>query len=122
MYRGFLTEEECEHLIELAKPALRKSTVVDVDTGGSVGSEVRTSSGMFLMRSDVGDEDELPDHLVFIQSFYLDQHEVTNENYSKCLTCERGHGGFDTRDPQQPVVYVDWNNADAYCQQIYLQL
>ena len=38
VYRGFLTEEECEHLIELAKPALRKSTVVDVDTGGSVGS------------------------------------------------------------------------------------
>ena len=52
VYRGFLTEEECEHLIELAEPALRKSTVVDVDTGGSVGSEVRTSSGMFLMRGE----------------------------------------------------------------------
>lgn len=75
----------------------------------------KISAGEFLMGSDYGAEDELPDHLVFIQSFYLDQHEVTNEDYSKCLTCERGHGGFDTTDPQQPVVYVDWNNADAYC-------
>ena len=75
----------------------------------------KISAGEFLMGSDYGPEDEFPDHLVSIQSFYLDQHEVTNEDYSKCLTCERGHGGFDTTDPQQPVVYVDWNNADAYC-------
>ena len=74
------------------------------------------NEGEFLMGSDLGDEDELPDHLVFVQSFYLDQHEVTNADYNKCLKCERGHGGFDTVDPQQPVVYVDWKNADAYCQ------
>ena len=76
---------------------------------------VLISEGEFLMGSDFGDEDELPDHLVFINSFYLDQHEVTNLDYSECLSCERGHGGFDTIDPQQPAVYVDWNNADAYC-------
>lgn len=52
VYRGFLTAEECEHLVELAKPSLQKSTVVDNDTGGSVGSVVRTSSGMFLMRGE----------------------------------------------------------------------
>lgn len=45
---NFLSEEECDHLIELGKPRLMKSTVVDSDTGGSVDSEVRTSSGTFL--------------------------------------------------------------------------
>ena len=50
-----------------------------------------------------------------LKAFYLDQHEVTNEAYSKCIECERGSGGFDTFDPLQPVVYVDWKNADAYC-------
>ena len=75
----------------------------------------KIAAGEFLMGSDFGADDELPDHLVFIDSFYLDQHEVTNDDYSKCLNCERGQGGFDTTDPQQPVVYVDWNNADAYC-------
>ncbi|MCK5899867.1 SUMF1/EgtB/PvdO family nonheme iron enzyme, partial [bacterium] len=74
------------------------------------------NEGEFLMGSDLGDEDELPDHLVFVKSFYLDQHEVTNADYSKCVECTRGHGGFDTIEPQQPVVYVDWKNADAFCQ------
>ena len=53
VYRGFLTEEECEHLIEAqAKRAAEEYRCVDVDAGGSVGSEVRTSSGMFLMRGE----------------------------------------------------------------------
>lgn len=48
LLHNFLSEEECDHLIELGKPSLVKSTVVDSDTGGSVDSEVRTSSGTFL--------------------------------------------------------------------------
>lgn len=44
----FLTDEECEHLIKLGTPSLVKSTVVDSKTGGSVDSDVRTSSGTFL--------------------------------------------------------------------------
>ena len=66
------------------------------------------NEGEFLMGSDIGDEDEQPDHLVFVKSFYLDQHEVTNAAYSKCVKCTRGHGGFDTIELQQPAVYVDW--------------
>ncbi|KAH0915678.1 hypothetical protein HID58_030124 [Brassica napus] len=44
------TNEECEHLISLAKPSMKKSKVVDVKTGGSKDSRVRTSSGTFLKR------------------------------------------------------------------------
>ncbi|KAK1295666.1 hypothetical protein QJS10_CPB15g00361 [Acorus calamus] len=44
------SEEECKHLIELAKPHMEKSTVVDSATGQSKDSRVRTSSGMFLKR------------------------------------------------------------------------
>lgn len=44
----FLSDTECEHLIKLGTPSLRKSTVVDSTTGGSVDSDVRTSSGTFL--------------------------------------------------------------------------
>ncbi|KAA3469060.1 putative prolyl 4-hydroxylase 3 [Gossypium australe] len=42
--------EECEYLINLAKPYMKKSTVVDSKTGQSKDSRVRTSSGMFLRR------------------------------------------------------------------------
>ncbi|KAJ9165920.1 hypothetical protein P3X46_020733 [Hevea brasiliensis] len=50
LYHNFLSKEECEHLIALAKPHMTKSTVVDSKTGKSKDSRVRTSSGMFLRR------------------------------------------------------------------------
>ncbi|XP_008809395.1 probable prolyl 4-hydroxylase 3 isoform X1 [Phoenix dactylifera] len=50
IYHNFLSKEECEYLIELAKPHMEKSTVVDSATGRSKDSRVRTSSGMFLGR------------------------------------------------------------------------
>ncbi|KAH1244213.1 putative prolyl 4-hydroxylase 3 [Glycine max] len=58
IYHNFLSKEECEYLIELAKPQMVKSSVVDSKTGKSTESRfdfwhvflVRTSSGMFLKR------------------------------------------------------------------------
>ncbi|KAK1410498.1 hypothetical protein QVD17_37035 [Tagetes erecta] len=50
IYHNFLSEEECEHLIKMAKPHMVKSTVVDSATGKSKDSRVRTSSGTFLKR------------------------------------------------------------------------
>jgi len=52
VYRGFLTREECDHLKALATPSLGRSTVVDASNGGSVPSDIRTSSGMFLLRGE----------------------------------------------------------------------
>lgn len=48
MFHNFLTEEECDHLISLAKDHLDRSGVVGKE--GSKISEVRTSNGMFLRR------------------------------------------------------------------------
>ncbi|KAG6511510.1 probable prolyl 4-hydroxylase 3 [Zingiber officinale] len=50
VYHNFLSKEECEYLIELAKPHMQKSTVVDSTTGKSKDSRVRTSTGTFLHR------------------------------------------------------------------------
>ncbi|KAK1423539.1 hypothetical protein QVD17_18843 [Tagetes erecta] len=50
IYHNFLSQHECEHLINLAKPHMEKSTVVDEETGKSKDSRVRTSSGTFLAR------------------------------------------------------------------------
>ncbi|CAH1419657.1 unnamed protein product [Lactuca virosa] len=51
LYRNFLTDAECDHLIELAKDKLEMSKVADNESGESVASEIRTSSGMFLRKS-----------------------------------------------------------------------
>ncbi|XP_055806290.1 probable prolyl 4-hydroxylase 10 [Solanum dulcamara] len=50
VYHNFLSKEECEYLISLAKPHMQKSSVVDSSTGKSMDSRVRTSSGTFLAR------------------------------------------------------------------------
>jgi len=50
VYRRFLSNEECDHLIGLAKDKLVKSMVADNESGKSVSSKVRTSSGMFLAK------------------------------------------------------------------------
>jgi prolyl 4-hydroxylase len=51
LLHDFLTAAECDALIELARPELEASTVVDSATGGGFLSQVRTSSGMFIMEN-----------------------------------------------------------------------
>ncbi|GMI98193.1 hypothetical protein like AT3G28480 [Hibiscus trionum] len=51
IYKGFLSSEECDHLITLAKDKLKKSMVVDDETGENIESEERTSTGMFLQKA-----------------------------------------------------------------------
>ncbi len=45
---GFLSEEECEYLIEKAAPHLARSLVVDIGTSALEQSSGRTSSSMFF--------------------------------------------------------------------------
>ncbi|XP_076927866.1 putative prolyl 4-hydroxylase 4 [Bidens hawaiensis] len=51
VYEGFLTEQECDHIISLAKSELKRSAVADNVSGESKLSEVRTSSGMFIPKN-----------------------------------------------------------------------
>ena len=50
IYHNFITPEECAHLIDLARPYMHEANVVDKETGKSVVSGVRTSTGHFLSR------------------------------------------------------------------------
>ena len=76
---------------------------------------VKIPEGEFVMGSDYGYKDELPDHIVFIKSFFIDKYEVTNLDFNRCFICERGTGIFDSKEPTKPVIYVDWSNADSFC-------
>ncbi|CAI5504390.1 unnamed protein product [Closterium sp. Naga37s-1] len=48
LYSGFLSHDECDHLITLARDKVTRSSVADNKSGKSVLSEIRTSSGTFL--------------------------------------------------------------------------
>ena len=83
--------------------------------------------GNFSMGSNNGDADESPIHSVYLDAFYIDKFEVTNALYQDCVNagaCKPPvQADSFTRssyygNPQYgnfPVVYVDWNMANAYC-------
>ncbi len=84
--------------------------------------------GDFTMGSDSGYSDEKPVHTVYLDAFWIDQTEVTNGQYAECVsnggctppsqgnsytnTSYYGNAQFD----DYPVIYVDWNQAQAYCE------
>jgi formylglycine-generating enzyme required for sulfatase activity len=71
---------------------------------------------------------EQPQHTVYLDAFYIDKTEVTNAQYRKCVeagACSPPHrtdrlNDYDEyNDPkltEHPVVDVDWNQANVYCQ------
>ncbi|MBM4429310.1 MAG: hypothetical protein FJ026_03055 [Chloroflexi bacterium] len=63
---------------------------------------------------------EMPAHQVTLDGFWLDRTEVTNEQFRKCVEaglCNKPVSfvsvGFN--DPDQPVLYVAWSDAETYC-------
>jgi len=54
VFGGLLSDEECDGLIELAKPRLARSLTVETKTGGEEVNQDRTSNGMFFQRGETG--------------------------------------------------------------------
>jgi len=89
---------------------------------------VYVPAGEFLMGFLPGEyfDDALPQHRVYLDAFWIDRTEVTNAQYERCVragdcrvaACTDANDFADANDfngAQQPVVCVDWNQAQAYC-------
>jgi formylglycine-generating enzyme required for sulfatase activity len=78
-------------------------------------------AGEFLMGSETGKENEKPVHSVYLDSFWIDQTEVTNSMYLLCVkdgVCQKPLKTILYDDPDfadSPVNYITWENANAYC-------
>ena len=93
---------------------------------------VYVPSGIFLMGSDEendqADNDEFPQHEVYLDGFWIDRYEVTNQQYEMCVdvgVCDPpAEKGSFTRDmyythpeyANYPVVWVNWFDANRYCE------
>jgi formylglycine-generating enzyme required for sulfatase activity len=78
-------------------------------------------AGEFSMGSNDGESDEKPVHTVYLDAYYIDEYEVTNAQYRKCVeagVCSQPSYWDDSgyNKPNQPVVGVNWNDAKTYCQ------
>ena len=52
VFGGLLSDDECDEMIELAKPKLARSETVHTPSGGSEVHASRTSDGMFFERGE----------------------------------------------------------------------
>jgi formylglycine-generating enzyme required for sulfatase activity len=83
---------------------------------------VLVSAGEFIMGSEDGNRDEMPVHTVYLNDYYIDLFEVTNELYANCVSagdCQVPVNTiyyFNSDYSDHPVVYVNWSQAQAYCQ------
>ena len=66
-------------------------------------------------------EDQQPAHTIYLDAFWIDQTEVTNAMYSKCVetgNCDQPRKTdylFDPNYADYPIRYLTWDKADAYC-------
>ena len=67
-------------------------------------------------------QDDFPAHKVYLDAFYIDKYDVTNEDYAKFLAAKGGTPPWHWKDGKVPkgqekfpVVNVNWEEANAYC-------
>lgn len=82
---------------------------------------VYVPAGEFEMGSENGNSDEKPIHSVYLNAFWIDQTEVTNEMYALCVQagdCDQPSTSTyynDSSYTDHPVIYVSRHAAEAYC-------
>ena len=90
--------------------------------------QVYVPAGEFEMGSENGDENERPVHLVYLDAYWMDQTEVTNEMYASCVqtgVCTAPRPSNSSHRPKYyghpiygdyPVINVSWDDAVDYCE------
>ncbi len=93
---------------------------------------VKIPEGEFKMGSTRSEDpqtldEEIPQHVVYLDTYWIDQTEVTNEQYASCVAsgaCARPANIYslsresyydNLQYADYPVIFVSWNQAAAYC-------
>jgi formylglycine-generating enzyme required for sulfatase activity/pimeloyl-ACP methyl ester carboxylesterase len=114
-------------------PSATNVNFTAIAAGVDTAEEILIPAGNFQMGCDSTNpaetcySDEQPLHTVTLSAYYIDKYEVTNARYQACVTA----GGCTppqsvnsyTREPyygtttyaDYPVIYVTWQQANAFC-------
>lgn len=76
--------------------------------------------GAFIRGSDDGPDNERPAETIWLQTFYMDVHEVRFAEYKACQkskACPRAGPLYnDFNNPEQPITGPSWYDAVKYCE------
>lgn len=100
VFRGLLSDAECDALIELARPRLSRSETVVNRTGGSEVNAARTSQGMFFSRGEGALVDAVEARIAALLNWPVDRGEGLQVLRYGVGAEYRPH--FDYFDPAQP--------------------
>ena len=87
---------------------------------------VNIPAGEFIRGTNSGGYNERPENTYNLASYWIDKFEVTNHQYMQFVE-ETGHrkpgppsryarNMINLRGDNQPVTYVSWSDAQAYCE------
>lgn len=116
-------QPEGSEAISLVLEKVKEGEELPLTIIGKDGAEmVLIPAGWFIMGSPEGEgnDDEHPQRNVYLDAYYIDRYEVTNEQFEKFInaTGYQAQGDwwryYTEEKEKHPVVYVTWNDADAY--------
>lgn len=145
------TETPTELPPELTQPPLLETEAVptpecavvgDPEILPTIGTRLRWMDNSYFLYIPEGEfimgapsdepQDYNPQHVVFLDDFWMQEAEVTNQQYAACVEAgactvpyEEADAPYPYAEPafaSNPVVGVDWQQADAYCAWIEARL
>lgn len=129
--KAWLTFVACLSLAAIAGiivTAPKEDDTVELHRGGESDAPkenpmILIPAGEFVMGSNDGGFDEKPPRSVFLDAYEINQYEVTQSQYAEFVKATRHRSALSRyvkniesfNHQNQPVVYVSWDDAEAYC-------
>ncbi len=94
--------------VQPPESARKPPQVIQTESGIEM---VLIPGGRFKMGSNGGEPDQSPAHGVWVDSFLMDRHEITQAIYGKLVQPNGSH----FKGPQRPSEMISWAEAALYC-------
>lgn len=78
--------------------------------------QVYVSEGEFVMGSDSDKQQDNPKHKVYLDAFWIDQTEVTNDQFNDFLSASGSNSDLTSQNLDNPVSNITWNEARDFCE------
>ena len=108
------------------KEGSQEIDLVDFQEQPILQEMAKIPAGEFIQGTNAGGYNEGPESVVYVDQFWIDKYEVTNHQYTEFVeaTGHRKPGPpsryarklGQLRGVNQPVTYVSWHDAAAFCQ------